>query len=188
MKKIKTIVLGVILICVSYIIWLIVPHLWNIFNGLQKEVAAAIIAASSTILVSVLSLTIGKYYEKKRTIELEIRNKKIPMYEEFVDFLFKLLMNRKLTGKDLNEKEMLQFFVSFTQKLLVWGSDEVVTHWSVYRKLLVKVQEGTVDTKSSMIQLEKLLYAIRKDTGHKNKKFNRGDILGLFINDVDKIF
>lgn len=28
--------------------------------------------------------------------------------------------------------------------------------------------------------------AIRKDMGHKNKGVTKGDLLGLFINDIDK--
>lgn len=174
-----TIFLGAI-----YLTWLSLTSVWKIFSGLQKEVAAALIAASATVVVSVITVIVGKYYERKREIELEHRNKKIPIYEEFVEFLFKLLMSEKLNDRQMTEDEMLKFFIMFTQKLLVWGSDEVVTQWSKYRRLLIN--ENDVDTSTNMFELEKLLLAIRKDTGHKNKNFEKGEILGLFINDVDK--
>jgi uncharacterized membrane protein (DUF485 family) len=169
---------------VIYLAWLCFSSLWLIFKGLQKEVAAALIVASATIVVSVITVIVAKYYERKRSIELEHRNKKIPMYEEFVEFLFKILMNEKLQGKQITEEEMMRFITIFTQKLIVWGSDDVVTHWSKYKKIYAK--EDTPDAMLGMFQMEKLLLSIRKDTGHKNKSLKKGDILGLFINDIDK--
>ena len=38
-----------------------------------------------------------------------------------------------------------------------------------------------------MFQTEKIFYAIRHDLGHKNKNLERGDILRLFINDIDEV-
>ncbi|WP_043891131.1 hypothetical protein [Paenibacillus sp. Aloe-11] len=92
-NKIQMIFSLLVLSLLSYLFWLFITWLISVFNGLQKEVAAALIAASATIVVSVLSVVVAKYYEKKRAIELEHRSKKIPIYEEFVEFLFKLLMN-----------------------------------------------------------------------------------------------
>lgn len=181
-KRIKYFLVFIILILFGFSIWYLALGLWNLFSDLQKEVAAAFIAAAATVIVSVVSVTLGKYYERKRLIEQELRGKKIPMYEQFVDFIFKLMMSEKLTGKQMLEKEMLNFFNSFTQKLMVWGSDEVVRQWSSYRLLLAK-GEPPMD---SMFELEKLLLAIRRDAGHKNNNIARGDLLGLFINDIDK--
>ncbi|MGD0032842.1 hypothetical protein SLT67_15880 [Paenibacillus illinoisensis] len=183
-NKIQIIVSLLVLLLLSYLFWIFITWLISVFNGLQKEVAAALIAASATIVVSVLSIVIAKYYEKKRAIELELRSKKIPIYEEFVEFLFKLLMNKKLEGNPMTEQEMLRFMSGFTQKLLIWGSDDVVLQWSKYRNMFVN--EENPDTMKTMLQMEQLLIAIRKDTGHKNKEHKRGDILKLFINDVDR--
>lgn len=165
-------------------IFYLVRWLVLIFSGLQKEVAAAIVATVGTILVSVISVSVGKYFERKRSIEQELREKKIPMYNGFVEFLFKVLMADKI-GKQMSEKDMIMYFNKFTQELMVWGSDEVVSLWSNYRRHFVS--EDKVDTSfNKMFELEKLLLAIRKDTGHKNQGLNRGDLLGLFINDIHK--
>ena len=161
-----------------------VTQLFRVFNSLQKEVSAAIVAAMATIIVSILSITIGKYYERKRIIEKELREKKIPMYEEFIEFYFNLLMSKEMTGKEMTEKEMLEFFNKFTQKLTVWGSDDVVSLWSNFRRISIKKQDR--NTMEYMFEFEKLLLEIRKDTGHKSKKIKKGDLLGLFINDIDK--
>lgn len=151
--------------------------------GLQKEILAAIIAGSSTIIVSVVSITIGKYYERKLIIEEELRQKKIPMYVEFVGFWFKLIMVEKI-GRKITEKELIEYFNKFTQQLLIWGSDGVVKQWSELRGLTINASDAS--NFNNMFEFEKLLYEIRKDIGHKNKGLNKGDLLGLFINDLDK--
>ena len=33
--------------------------------------------------------------------------------------------------------------------------------------------------------VERLLLAIRKDVGHKNRNLKQGDLLSIFINDID---
>lgn len=181
-KRLKFFLAFIILILFGLFIWYLAPGVWRLFSDLQKEVAAALIAAVATVFVSVVSVTLGKYYERKRLIEQELRGKKIPIYEQFIDFIFQLMMSEKINGKQMSEKEMQSFFSRFTQILMVWGSDEVVKRWSSYRTLLAK---GGATTES-MFELEKLFLAIRRDTGHKNKDISRGDLLGLFVNDIDK--
>lgn len=151
---------------------------WKLFAGLQKEVAAALIAGATTIIVSVLSVSVARYYERKRVIEQEIRQKKIPMYNEFVEFWFNFLMSEKIASRKITDKEMMKFFNQFTQKLMVWGSDEVVRQWSLYRRSFSDIQ-SELDTSEAMFGFEKLLLAIRKDTGHKNNGIMRGDLLGF---------
>ncbi|AVQ97744.1 hypothetical protein OBCHQ24_01290 [Oceanobacillus iheyensis] len=172
-----------ITLSVLYGFYLLIMKSFEVFNSLQTEVAAAIVAAMATIIVSVLSVTIGKYLERKRVIENELREKKIPMYEEFVEFYFDLLMAKKINGKEMTQKEMMKFFNRFTQKLMVWGSDEVVKLWSNYRREFALKDR---DSMENMFEFEKLLLAIRKDTGHKNKHIEKADLLGLFVNDINK--
>lgn len=154
-----------------------------IFSGLQKEVAATIIAAVTTVIVSVISLVIGKYLERKLSIEQDIRKRKIPMYQEFIKFWFDLLMANK---GDISEDEMTAFFSKFTQNLLIWGSDDVVRKWSEYRKNITYNDNLTNPSPNVMFDFEELLILIRKDMGHKNKQISKGVLLSLFINDIDK--
>lgn len=82
----------VIGLCIA--LWYIAFGLWKVFSGLQKEIAA-LVAASATILVAVFSVTGAKYYERKQAIEQELRQRKIPIYENFIKFLFKFLELKK---------------------------------------------------------------------------------------------
>jgi hypothetical protein len=36
-----------------------------------------------------------------------------------------------------------------------------------------------------MFLIEDVMFAIRKDLGHGNKRLTQGDVLALFINDID---
>ncbi len=59
--------------------------------NLNNEVATAIIAGSTTLIISVMTVVLGKYYERKLTIEKSFREKKIPAYQNLVKFFFELL-------------------------------------------------------------------------------------------------
>lgn len=175
------------IICLFYGVYLISVKVIKIFLSLPPEISATIIAATSTIIVAVLSIVIGKYYEQKRVIENELRQKKIPMYESFIEFYFKILMAEKIKAKKVTNQDMMKFFNTFTQELIVWGSDEMINLWSDYRRK--HIDDGS-DKQGSPLQtmydFEELLLAIRKDTGHRNKNISKGSLLGLFINDLDK--
>jgi hypothetical protein len=98
-------------------------------------------------------------------------------------FLFRNVVYASKLGKPLEEKEMLEFFASFTQKFMVWGADEVVREWSAFRLKSVKAD----DPFGVLFAYEDLIRAIRRDLGHSNKGLKRGDILTLFVNDIDTV-
>lgn len=151
--------------------------------SLQKEISAAIIAAITTIIVSLLTVLGAKYYERKSILERELRDKKIPIYESFIEFWFKLTNAEKITGKSLTENEIIKFMNSFTSNLIIWGSDEVVSKWSNFRLKLIKMGENIPP--DFMFEFEGFLSIIRKDIGHKNQNIQKGILLGLFVNDIE---
>lgn len=110
--------IAVLIVLITTIIYFL-KLLYEVFIGLPKEVGAPIIAAFATIVVSVITVTGGKYLEKKITVEKELREKKIPVYTDFMEFLFKILVNTR-EDKPLDEKEILKFMESFTKNLLFW--------------------------------------------------------------------
>lgn len=170
---------------------------WDYLSHAQPTVGAAIIATSGTVLVSVLSIVLTRFFEKnkelaikRQEIEHEIREKHIPTYQELVIFLFKLFQSSK-TGATLSEKEVNDFFTDFTQKILVWGSDRFTKDFSAFRESIIlythQQQSGIAtneDLTKAMLALEVLLYSIRADCGHMNKGLGRGDLLAFFINDI----
>jgi len=174
-----------LLVCITIGIYFLLRQIWLGFSLLQKDVAAAIVAASGTVLISVLSLIISKRWERMKEIQQEHRRKKIPIYEEFIQFWFKVLFSQQAGSQQVSEKEITKFLSDFTQKLILWGSDEVLRDFSNFRVRFANINpdKPPIDI---MFEFEKLLYDIREDTGHKNRNLKRGDILALFINDIHR--
>lgn len=167
----------------GWLLFILVKKLIFAFTYLQKEVAAGIIAALVAIIISILSLIISKYYERKSEIIKEHREKKIPIYEELINFCFKSIFWEKAGEEAPTEKEIMQFLNKFTQKLITWGSDNVLKSFYILRSTIMKADPSNPPVEGLFL-LEKLLLDMRKDLGHKNRNIQKGDILGLFIYDI----
>lgn len=153
---------------------------WKGFASLSSQVAATLVVGLITASASIFAVIKSKQAEHRRDIENDLRKQKAPIYEEFSSFLFKVLMASK-TGEAISEEETLQFVVDFNRKLIVWGEDNVIREWSNFKRLHEVSDSPPILT---VIAIEKILYAIRADMGHKNKGLGQGDLLAIFINDV----
>jgi len=183
--KIFKILFYLAIICVLiFLAYYAFKYFVNLFGSLQKEVSASIIAAFGAVMVAVLSITTTKHLDRKSRIDQEIRGKKIPVYNDFIDFLFKILNITKDPNKKMNEKQIVEFVEKFTKKLIIWGSDEIILEWAKFRELGNIQPQSQSEQLKLLLQLENIIYAIRKDTGHKNQNLTKGKILSLFITDL----
>lgn len=187
MKKFLSGFLGfVILIGIGWGLIKLFEGIWDSLTSLDTTLSATIITASVTFIIAVITVVLGKYYERRLTIEKELREKKIPIYSEFIEFYIDLFSQKR----EISTDEMEKYFVKFTKQLIIWGSDDVINKWSKFRVKLVNNQENFSafsdyeKIKEWMLEFEALLLAIRKDTGTKNSKMNSGDILRMFVNDM----
>ncbi|WP_339322142.1 hypothetical protein [Paenibacillus sp. FSL W8-0194] len=175
--KIINLVIGLaIIVGFLYGFWYLLSSLWRAFSGLPKEYVPAIVTAVTTFIVAVMTITLGKYLERRMIIDKEMREKKIPVYNELIDFMFDLMDN----PHSKTPVEMNDFIKDFTKKILVWGSDEVIIQWSNYRNISKRKEEAN-DPNIILKELEKLLLTIRKDVGHKNKNLKEGILLSMFL-------
>ena len=154
----------------------------------DSTVAAALIAAVAAGYGTVISLTVTRFFERQkeaalRLLELErdARAKKVPEYEKFIAFLMTMFFAEKLGKKPMTSQQMIQGFVEWTKPLLIWGSDEVVLQWGRLR--VDPPQGGGVE---GLFRLEDLLIELRRDVGYPETKVRRGDILRLWVNDIDQ--
>jgi hypothetical protein len=163
---------------IVFIFWKVL----KIIASLNTNLSTAIMAASTTIIVSVISILIAKNQETKAYIQKELREKKVPVYEHLISIMFKITYASKLGEAPMPESEVLRQMVDMTRNLVIWGSDEVVKAYVKFRTFA----NSNGDSTQMVFIVEELMAAIRKDLGHKNQGFNRGTILGLFVNDLDK--
>lgn len=166
---------------------------WGLYGGTnwlveaitkaESSVAAAFIAAAVAVVGSVISLAVGKAYETRSAIRNDLRQKKTPVYEDIVHTLLYDVMFAQILGKETpSERQIMEFFARITEKLTIWGSDDVLRVYGEF-----KANSATVnDPMQSIFMLEDLLLAIRKDLGHRNKGVGRKAILRLFVTDIDK--
>lgn len=174
-----------LLLGLAYGIFRVVRFAVGELNALQPEVAAAITAAVATVLVSVATVTASRVFERRQQVEREIRAQKIPIYEEFIGFWFRSLQGEKAGLKAPTNQETMEFMLNFTQNIMMWGSDDVLRKWSHWRRRYGVESGPTTDSSQVLFEFEQLLLAIRRDTGHSNRDLKRGDLLGLFINDIN---
>jgi hypothetical protein len=184
-NKLKTTLSVILLLTLTAgISWIaLVAVAW--FGSLQKEVAAAILAALTAVTISILSLVLSKQYERRADIRKEHREKKVPIYEKSIKFWFEVLMADKAGRKPPSEQKIIQFLQDFTQELIVWGSDSVLKAFITFREALISYKGGEPPIEG-MFLFEKYMLEVRRDLGHKNKNLSSGDILALFINDIRK--
>lgn len=185
----KQIALGLFLVCLlAFVMYLLFSKIWTVFSSINPILGAGFVAASATIIVSLISVSVSKHLERKATISAHLREKKIPTYEKIINFIFSITFADKL-GKDrLTEKEVIQFVAEITQELVIWRSDDMLEAFYNFRKKSIEnSQEKQENSYKILFMVEDLFLAIRKDLGHANKKISRGKILGLFINDLPNI-
>ena len=166
---------------VSYLIVIVALNILHYVLSLNSDIAVAVIAAAATIFVSVISIVLGKIYEVRYQIQQEIREKKIPVYEELIHFMQRVFANEKLKVKP-SEEELQKFFLEWQQKVMIWGSDSVLKDWIKWRRVSI----NAAGTHEAVFLYEQLILQIRCDLGHKNKNLKRGAILSLFVNDIYK--
>ena len=135
------------------------------------------------------SLVVTRVWERQRAIEEQHRQHKLPIYEEFIAFWFRALMHEQTEEDPPSDVEMARFLSDFTQRLTLWGSEEVLREYGQFRLFSSLHAAGGEDASDGstelMFKFEQLLLAIRNDLGHSNNDLVRGDLLRLWINDID---
>lgn len=131
---------------------------------------------------------ITKFLEKKKTIEQQIREQKLPIYEEFIDFIFKVFENTKENSKEhVSEADMQKFFWKLNRKSILWLSDNTLKSYIVWRNGIEDFAKNNPNNNNASVNIlldfEKLLLDFRKDIGHQNTNIKQGDIISMFVND-----
>lgn len=153
-------------------------------DKINPNIIAAIIAGAITFT----GYFVTRHLEKRKEIELQIREQKLPIYEEFMGFFFKFVFDEdfKKLGADEKDAETLNFMVKFSQKSIMWFSDESLKSFIEWKRMSSKLaSQQNVDHTYQLVLFEKMLIAFRKDVGHSNKNITTGDLLSIFVTDID---
>lgn len=189
--------LALLLILVFAVILLI----WFIFsclgNGIEQLVAflkkfvgttdKVIIVAMITGMVSIIGVVftsvIAKIIDYRYNVKKYLYDKRETPYEQFISIVYTIMEDvKKPINEQMTEFDKFKMMSEFSGGLTLWGSNKVVKKWLRYRRAAL---EG-MSPENSLLLLEDIIYEIRKDVGQR-KKLGKGDVLSIFINDIEKI-
>ena len=183
LKSVLSTILGLaIIVGLGWAIVQSVIYLIGVVGALNESLQTAMIAAVPIVVVALISLYANKSLETKRAVEQAMRPKKLDLYEDF-DRFFMSIFTPEDVQKSPTEKEITEYFVTKNPELLTFASNAVIKKWGKLRANLSDEKLSNVD---KMLLVEDLLKEIRTDLGHGRRGFKKGDILRIFINNVDE--
>jgi len=165
------------------VVGLVVGIAWFFYNAYcvltsDSDASKTIIGGIVAVLVAIISGALVKYFEYRNAVRVELRAKKAPIYEDFIRYMLKTLVLEAKAGR-MDEKKAVEFFADFTPRLALWGTDEVFRAYLEFRSSSINKAEPNI-----MFLFEKIIWAMRRDLGHKNKGLGKGDVLRMFVNDL----
>ena len=152
-------------------------QLGGVFNSFSDQLKASTIQVVGIVSVALLTYFANKSLERRRAIESSLREEKRKMYDEYIKFYFKVFSGEKV-GDRPSEAEMMKFFVEKNPTIVTYASNSVI-------KEVGKMRLRLTGNPESMFVVENVLIEMRKDLGHSSVGLEKGDILRLFINDID---
>lgn len=145
---------------------------------------AAIVVALITGCVSIICVVVGAIvnnritYNQKREEYLRVHREMA--YKQLVAIFIKIQLKAK-KNEQYSQDEMLEDIYAFTENLMLWGSSKAIKQWSSWRISAAK----SPSPQELLLNQEKIIIQLRKDIGQRGS-LQEGDILKLFINDVDE--
>jgi hypothetical protein len=141
-------------------------------NSSSPEVAGAVITAASTIVITAMTLAVGRYVEKKKELESLHREKKIPIYGEFLTGVFNTFYGVKTT----KSSDTVAFLRKWQTNIVIWGGADVVNAYLRWKDALTTTEPSA----ETMRITNALVLAIRKELGHDDSRL-QSDLFPKFI-------
>lgn len=151
-----------------------------------STIDVAIVVALITGCVSIVTVIGGgianNYLAYRQRNSEYLREHRAQAYEKLIEIVYKMLMKSK-KKEQYGADEMLSDMNDFNQSLTLWGSSKAIRLWDEWRLATVGKQPSASEL---LFAMEKVLIQLRRDMG-QGRGLKRGDLLKLFINDVDTL-
>lgn len=169
--------------CVGSGIEQLVSFLKKFVSTTDKVIIVAMITGMVSIVGVVFTSVITKIIDYRYNVKKYLYDKREKPYEQFISIIYTVMEDtKKPVNEQMTEFEKIKMMSEFSKGLTLWGSNKVVKKWLKYRKASLE----NISPESSLILLEDIIYEIRKDVGLR-KKLGKGDMLSIFINDIENI-
>lgn len=195
----------IVLIATLVLILICVILFWVGRANVEKDITVAIVAAAGTVLASVVVVSITQYNTKQMEVAETHRLQKIEVYSEFGGLVFSIFQMIKIPARsDLPDGEKQQLlrdaqselerkYSSFSRKLLLWGSPEVIQSWLEFMANSRTIDAQPSEAKSTEAGLRNLLFmddvfrAMREDLELSNRGLGEGDLVKAFLTDPESL-
>lgn len=148
----------------------------------DKVIIVAMITGGVSIIGVVFSSVISKIIDYRYNIKKYLYDKREVPYEQFISMIYTIMEQTKKPEEErMTQSEVEKMVSQFAQGLTLWGSNRVVKKWLKYRKAV-----SDNPNMDNLLLLEDIIYEIRRDVGQR-KKLGKGDMLSIFINDIEEI-
>ncbi len=160
---------GFLLIAFSgWLVWWVFSSAWEKLSVLDPKLAIGILTASTTVVVAAITVSLGRYFERKKEIESHFREKKVEIYDEFLKEFFKLFSEDESSTPD--ETDLVSFLREWQRKMILWGGSDVLSSYLKWKQNLGVGEPNA----QSMFLTEEFFKSIRKDLGLSNRGLEKG--------------
>ena len=166
----------------GYLVWWFGASLLGWFLRLPPTTITAVAGVSGLVSVPIVTYFTTRSLERRRSMENAIREQKTQLYDKLTRGLMRML-NLKKSEPKMQPDEMMEFLAEMTPPLISYGSRGVIRQWNGFRKVSREQLDSPL---AIMFAFEDLLKAMRQDLGHRVFGHQRGELLGIFINDIDE--
>ncbi len=182
-QKTKTTLLGIVglglVIIFFLIVYLLLRSIWHQFIKLDTNLAVGLLTAVTTVLVTTLTIVVGRYLERKKEVEAHYREKKTEIYDSFLREFFKLSHNPSDEGGDL-----VSFLRDWQRQMILWGGADVLVSFMKWQQHLAK---GEPDAQS-IFMTDEFFRSLRHDLGLSNRGLEKGAFVKFIIRHADLFF
>lgn len=167
-----------VLVGLTLLLALVAAVGWLSYTTLTE--APAVVAAVMTGVLAILGLGVQRYLEQQREDARIRRERMAPIYEQLVRQL------QLIASGSVEQTDVETFFGELAQSLQLWGAPPVINAFNAWRSAAVEhVADGEMAI-GMLFAYEDLLLVTRADLGISNEGLERGDLLRIFVNDLDE--
>lgn len=149
---------------------------WAVIEGVRAE--PSIVGSLATALAAVVVVVVQRDRENRREVQQAHREQLAPLYED--------LFERAYNPEDFSDEAQKEFIEKMQRKLVLYGSDHVIARWVAWlRSMPDDDDERDENDPRVLLDWEQVLLAIRRDLGHKNEDLDTGDLLRVYVTDID---
>ena len=173
----RVLVTSAILALLGWFLVLGLRGVWHALVGVSPQLAGALVAGATTIIVGTVTVMLGRYYERKRDIEAHFRADKIKIYDEFLQELFKVFHSGTQLGEPGTDDNLVKFMREWQRKLVLWGGPNVLRSYFLW---IGHLKNRNPDVQALFL-MDEFFRALRSDVGQSSAGLERGAFAHLVL-------